>query len=89
MSWLDQVRSDPALSQQAKRLASIIEQKFTAYGNRADFYDSDACIQMALAPSEIREFRYELMKKNYLHPLRMGDNRPAYRLGFGQPLETV
>jgi len=86
MNWGEQVlRLDPYLQPTARSLVDAISRFFATHAfARCQFYDSEAAALLGVNGEQLRQAKYELMRKVYICELpKRGNGKPCYGLRLG------
>ena len=86
MNWGEQVlRLDPYLLPTTRSLVDAISRFFATHAfARCQFYDSEAAALLGVTGEQLRQAKYELLRRGYLCELpARGNGKPTYGLRLG------
>jgi hypothetical protein len=85
MTWAERVvAADPFLSRNAYDLVQLIARYFSTNAlSQCSFYDSEAACLLGITAGQLRDARYELMRKNFLAEITFPGQKSRYALKPG------
>ena len=86
MNWGEQVlRLNPHMPPTTRGLVHAISKFFATHAHaRCQFYDSEAAALLGISGEQLRQAKYELLRKHYLCELpARGNGKPTYGLRLG------